>query len=271
MPSASTSQVLAATRQWLMPLVHVLLRCGITWRDFSELSKTTFVEVATERFGKRGRPTNVSRTAVLTGLMRREVRRQRQMLAEAPPAPRARVTKASLVLSAWHLHPEFLNRKTGKPARLPVLGESGSFEALVRHCGGMDVPLTTLVKELREAGAVRELADGRIEVLKRDYIPLPMDEHLVRRWGTVIADIGSTYLHNLTREASSPARFERAALNDRIAKQSLPAFRRFLEQEGQAFLERVDAWLTEHQVTDGSGEPPAERMRLGVGVYHIQD
>src|SRR5262245_15318424 len=271
MPSASTSQVLAASRQWLIPLVHVLLRCGITWRDFSDLSKTTFVEVATERFGKRGRPTNVSRTAMLTGLMRREVRRQRQLLATAPPAPRARVTKASLVLSAWHLDPEFLNRKTGKPARLPVLGESASFEALVHRCGGTDVPLTTLLKELREAGAVRELPDGRLEAMKRDYIPQPMDAALIRRWGTVIGDIGGTYLHNLTRDAKVPARFERAALNDRIAKHALPAFRQFLEQEGQAFLERLDAWLTEHQVTDGSGAAPTDAMRLGVGVYHIQD
>jgi hypothetical protein len=63
MASASTSQVLAASRQWLKPVVHILIRCGVTWREFSELAKTTFVEVATHQFGKRGRPTNVSRTA----------------------------------------------------------------------------------------------------------------------------------------------------------------------------------------------------------------
>src|SRR5262245_23632158 len=151
MPSASATQVLAASRQWLIPLVHVLLRCGITWRDFSELSKMTFVEVATDRFGKRGRPTNVSRTAVLTGLVRREVRRQRKILAGAPSAQSGHVTKASLVLSAWHLEPEFLNKKTGRPARLPLNGETASFSALVRLCAGTDVPATTLLKELREA------------------------------------------------------------------------------------------------------------------------
>jgi len=48
---------------------------GITWKDFAELAKATYVEVATQEFGKRGRPTNVSRTAVLTGLARREVRK----------------------------------------------------------------------------------------------------------------------------------------------------------------------------------------------------
>src|SRR5262245_35143157 len=109
MASASTTQVLAASRQWLRPVVHVLIRCGVTWREFSELAKTTFVDVATSQFGKRGRPTNVSRTAVLTGLARREVRKQRKALESAPRAPTGYVTKASLVLSAWHLDPEFLD------------------------------------------------------------------------------------------------------------------------------------------------------------------
>ena len=52
MASASTTQVLAATRQWLKPVIYILIRCGVTWRDFSELARTTFVEVATKQFGR---------------------------------------------------------------------------------------------------------------------------------------------------------------------------------------------------------------------------
>src|SRR5467141_1912261 len=121
MASASTTQVLAAARQWLKPLVHVLIRCGITWKDFAELAKATYVEVATEEFGKRGRPTNVSRTAVLTGLARREVRKQRERLAVTPEAWTGYVTKASLVLSAWHQDPKFLD-SDGKRAHLAMEG-----------------------------------------------------------------------------------------------------------------------------------------------------
>ena len=56
MALASSEQVLQATHQWLKPLAHVLLSCGITWREFAALARTTYVEVATENFGKRGRP-----------------------------------------------------------------------------------------------------------------------------------------------------------------------------------------------------------------------
>jgi hypothetical protein len=248
----------------------VLIRCGITWREFSELARTTFVEVATHRFGKRGRPTNVSRTAMLTGLARREVRKQREALESAPRAWTGHVTKGALLLSAWHLDPEFLDRK-GRPAPLAIEGRSGSFEALVRRCGGGDVPTSTLLKELRSAGAIRELADGRLEALRRDYIPHAMDEQLIRLWGTVLADIATTYAHNLTRTGKAPTRFERAAVNDRIAKSALPEFREFLEKEGQAFLERMDAWLTAHEVKDDGSGTKVETLRLGAGTYHIQD
>jgi len=269
MKPASTSHVLAATRQWLRPLVEVLLRCGVTWREFAELAKSVYVEVATQRFGKRGRPTNVSRTAVLTGLARREIRKQRKRIEAGPEPLTGYVTKGSLVLSAWHLDPQFLDA-AGKPALLPLAGEGASFEALLRRCGAGDIQPSTLLKELQSAGAVRKGADGRLEAMQRIYIPYSMDEELIRLWGTVLADIATTYVHNLTRSGKTPTRFERAAVNDRVRASALPEFRKFLNQEGQVFLERLDAWLTEHEAQDATGSTHAT-IRLGVGVYHIQD
>ena len=269
MTSATTSQALAAARQWLKPAIHVLLRCGVPWREFSELAKSVYVEVATSRFGKRGRPTNVSRTAMLTGLPRRDVRKQREKLADTDPGLTAYVTKASLILTAWHLDPEFLDA-AGKPVLLPLEGERASFVALMRRCGGGDVRPTTVLKELVSAGAVRARPDGRLQVLQRHYIPHAMDAELLRLWGTVLADVAMTYGHNLTRGPKESSRFERAAINDRIPAKVVAEFRQFLNQEGQAFLERVDAWLTAHQVT-AEERSSKDATRLGVGVYHIQD
>jgi hypothetical protein len=270
MTSANASQVLAATRQWLKPAIHVLLRCGVTWKEFSELAKSAYVEVATQKFGKRGRPTNVSRTAVLTGLARREVRKQRAHLLKAIPPLAGYVTKASLVLSAWHLYPEYLD-KNGKPALLRPDGEGATFATLLRRCGASDIRPSTLLKELLSAGAVRQRTDGRLEALQRSYIPHAMDEQLLRLWGTVLADVATTYAHNLAHEADAAPRFERAAVNDRVAANATEEFRQFLDREGQAFLERVDAWLTAHEISGTEGQPAAATLRLGAGLYHIQD
>ena len=269
MEVVTPSQALTVARQWLRPAIHVLLRCGVPWKEFAELAKSVYVEVATERFGKRGRPTNVSRTAVLTGLTRRDVRKQRVRLASAEPTPGGYVTKASLILSAWHHDSEFVDKK-GKPRVLPMEGDEASFVSLVKHCGGADVQPTTLLKELIAAGCVKRQPDGRLKVLLRDYIPHDMSLQTVRLWAERLADIGTGSAHNLTRSPKEPPRFERAAVNDRIPVPAMKEFREFLEQEGQAFLERIDAWLTAHQVA-ATDEPDAQLARLGAGVYHIQD
>jgi hypothetical protein len=270
MALASTDQILQSTHQWLKPLIHVLLNCGITWREFAQLARTTYVEVASENFGKRGRPTNVSRTAILTGLARREVRKQRQLLSERPNTLAGYVTKASLVLSAWHLDPDFRD-KTGRPAILRMKGRGKTFAALIGRCGGADVRPSTLLKELIAAGAVRARPDGRLEAIKRDYIPHTMDAQLVRLWGTVIADVAATYVHNLTRAGKTTKRFERSAVNDRMPMTALPGFARLLEHEGHAFLERVDKWLTAQQGKPAGRRGTGQKVRLGVGLYQIQD
>ena len=269
MATASPQEVLDTSRTWLRPLIHILIRCGVTWREFADLAKSTYVEVASQRFGKRGRLTNVSRTSVLTGLSRREVRRQRELLQATPAGPAGYVTKACLVLSAWHLDPEFTDA-SGQPLPLGIEGERASFAALVQRCAGSDVPTTTLLKELIEAAAVRTRPDGQLEVLARNYIPHPIDEQLIRLWGSAITDVATTTGHNLAKSVQVPTRFERAAVNDRVNAKAVAEFRTFLEQEGQAFLERVDAWLVEHQVAADS-EEEAQAVRLGVGAYQIQD
>ena len=268
MAAASRQQVLQSTRQWLEPLIHILLVCGITWREFSDLSKSTYVDVASKQFGKRGRPTNVSRTAVMTGLPRREVRRQREKLQQAPAPLPGYVTKACLVLASWHLDPDFLDKR-GKPASLKISGEKRSFEALVAKCGGSDVRASTLLKELVRAGAVSQRRDGRVQALMRDYLPHSMDEQLIRLWGSVLADLAKTYAHNMTRAAKSPARFERAAVNDRIPAAAVPEFLKLLNAEGQAFLERMDQWLTAHQIHPTDAQ--TRSVRLGIGLYQVQD
>jgi hypothetical protein len=272
MPSQDKETVIHATRRWLRPAIYVLLLCGVTWNEFCALAKSIYVEVATVRFGKRGRPTNVSRTAMLTGLTRRDVRLVRERAASGQPAVTIYASKASQILSRWHLDPEFID-KHGAPRALPIEGEGPTFLELLHRSGAGDIPVTTVIRELLSVKAIRKREDGRLEVLQRNYIPRATDEQLIRLWGTVLGDVANTYVHNITRTGRRAARFERAAKNERIPITLAPQFREFLEREGQAFLERVDMWLDEHQVDPEQVEEEANprTTRMGAGVYQIQD
>jgi hypothetical protein len=245
-----------------------LLKTGVTWKEFAELSRGVFLEVAEAEFGLRGRPTNVSRIALLTGMTRREVRRYRETAQPLRVDRRAEddLNHASRVLAAWHLDAEFID-ELGRPRVLAAEGEGGTFARLVRRYAG-DIPVTALVKELLRSNSIERCEDGRYRALRRFYMPRSMDAHAVERAGHVLADITTTVEHNLSRAEHEPSRFEGRAQNRHVDPHHLPAFRAFVEREAQAFLERCDDWLSLHEA---GGQTESLRMRLGVGVYAIQE
>jgi hypothetical protein len=260
--------ILTACRTWLRPVAGWLLRSGVTWKEFADLSRNVFVAAATEEFGIRGRPTNVSRVALLTGLARREVRRERLVTETKAPQAEEALNHASRVLSGWHLDADFLDAN-GRPLELAATGEGASFAALLKRYAG-DIPTTALVKELLKSRSIERLANGTYRVLRRYYMPRPMDGRSVERAGSVLADVVATVEHNLQRKPDEPSRFEGRAQNRHIDPRHLPAFRAFLEREGQGLLERMDDWLATHEVA-ADAAPDAPRLRLGVGVYAIND
>jgi len=269
MASEPTRPIVHACLRWLRPIARWLLKSGITWKEFAELSRTVFVAVAAEEFGLRGRPTNVSRIALLTGLTRRDVRRCREStLLDATRARRAEddLNHATRVLAGWHLDAEFID-ELGRPRPLPASGEGATFSALVRRYAG-DIPATALAKELLLSGSVIRTDDGSYLAVRRYYMPRAMDGQAVERAGHVLADLTTTLEYNLSRDASAPSRFEGRAQNRCVAPEHLPAFRAFMEREAQGFLERCDEWLSSHEAAPGAEGPS---MRLGAGVYMIQE
>lgn len=267
MDAQAERPIISACRRWLRPVARWLLRSGVTWKEFAELSRAAFVDTATEEFGLRGRPTNVSRVALLTGLARREVRRIRAESAERDPgAAEESLNHASRVLSGWHLDADFLDRD-GRPRVLPATGAAPSFEVLLKRYAG-DIPTTALVKELVKSGSIERLENGAYRALRRYYMPRAMDGRAVERAGSVLADLAATVEHNLSRTEREPARFEGRAQNRHIDPRHLPAFRAFVEREAQGLLERVDDWLATHEAGPDAAAAP---LRLGLGVYAIHD
>ncbi len=69
--------------------------------------------------------------------------------------------------------------------------------------------------------------------------------------------------------AQVPSRFEARATNTNIPATAMPAYREFVYQQGQEFLETVDAWLSAHELADAeAATTPVQR--IGLGLYWIQ-
>ena len=196
MDSLIKSTLLDACRLLLRPIASVVMKCGITWREFSELSKSVFVHVATDEFGIRGRPTNVSRVSLLTGISRKEVKRQRELIAKPEAAAQRKTTDATRLLSGWYQDSDFLD-EDGVPLPLSEHGAGLSFEMLFHRYGG-DTPHQTLLKELVSAGSVELSANGMLVARTRYHLPAPMNESFIQFLGTNLFDHANTLGNNLS-------------------------------------------------------------------------
>lgn len=261
--------IIGACRRVLRPIVRIMLRHGFVYRQFADLCKEVYVEVASDEYGLRGRPTNVSRTAILTGLDRKEVRRVRETLQQAnkPDENNMKRDRVSRVLSAWHQDEKY--SVSGSPIEL--LFESSdddlSFTSLCREYGG-DVGASALFRELKNADAIAEDEYGFLRPLARYYMPSKTDLAALDRASSVFEDLGNTVAHNLGRTENTAARFERRVTNTCIDVKARNAFRRYIEKLGQEFLENIDRWLSTHEA---SPDQKSQQIRLGLGMYWIED
>lgn len=258
------STLASACRALLRPIASVLMNAGMTWREFGELSKGIFVSVASDEFGIGGRPTNISRVSILTGISRKEVKRQRELLSEAKPVESRKTTDATRLLSHWHQDPEFMG-PGGEPLPLPITGSAPSFAALFERFGG-DTPEQTLLKELIRGGSVEKTASGHLIAKRRYHMPTNLDAGLLRFFGTNLFDHAETLRNNISPDGAEK-RFEGFAVDDRIDPAFVDEFNDYVEERGQQFLEEIDEWLNAHRLdTNSQSSSP---VRLGLGVYAI--
>lgn len=262
------SPIVNLARRILRPIIGILLRNGLHFGDFAAIARSLYVEVSADEFGIKGRRTNTSRIAMMTGLSRTQAKRELDMLDGHPDdgsnAPLDHVRHASRLLLGWHLDSRFASADA-EPRPLDLDGPGDTFETLYEVYSGKAVPATSMLKELIAVGAVEKLDNGKIVARARSYVPSATDPAALFRVGLAISDLATSANHNLYNSAKQRARFERFATNQLIPKKHVRAFQDYLAIEGQAFLERADDWLSEKE----SQADDEDVVRIGVGVYQV--
>ena len=178
----------------------------------------------------------------------------------------ANYNRAARVLTGWVRDAEFADA-AADPRALEVDGERG-FAGLVRRYSG-DMPARAVLDELLRVGAVQRLADGRIELRTRAYVPAQGDEEKLHILGNDVADLVATIDHNL-QHGGSDARFQRKVMYRGIAPQTLPAFRKLSAAQAQVLLERLDRWLAAQLESQPHADPGSAHARVGLGIYYFE-
>lgn len=256
----------------LRPLVRMLLRSGISYRQFDEIAKLAFVKESLASGAQPRVRTNVSRIAVRTGLSRKEVARIRDLIDSTGDAVPSRsgagfhTNQAARVLQIWHSDRRFLG-EDGRPKELVFDTAELSFAHIVKLVGG-DVPAGAVRAELLSAGAIEELKDGRLRVLKRHFIPGDLGEEMVVGFRHIVNPLLGALAHNCSVDKQD-AFLQRVAYSDSMSVAAIEDFRRHATELATVFIHSIDDWLGGHE--DKLYSPPQHRARVGVGVFYFEE
>src|SRR5262245_15191153 len=258
--------LLAAYRHLLTPLVRILLRNGISYLEFAEVTREVFVNVAGRDFTLPKRKISLSRIAIMTGLSRKEVARLAKEGGNRKALASSIFNRVTRVLQGWYTDADFTG-PYGVPLDLKFddLGRKISFTELVRRYSG-DMPARAMLDELIRVGACRiENESGLIRVLSRSYIPEKLDTESIRHFGSQTRCFIDTLDFNMRKSAPGRGRFERIVFaNEGLSPEDVDRFDNFLRERGHQFLVELDDWLAARQKPK-KGEAV---VHTGVGIYH---
>ena len=268
MQEQTRSNIFKALLLFLKPVARALLRAGIGHREFSEISKTAFVDVATTDYGLRGRPTNISRVAVMTGLTRKEVRRIRDKTEAGEGATVMRSTPMAEILHRWYTDRDFQGPK-GQPAVLRFDGSSGSFSDLVRKYGG-DIPPGAMRTELKRIQAVEETDNGELRLLKRNVSGMDVNERLINGLATVMYPAAITLATN-TSASASETWIHRSAATRYVRADDIPRLRRICSDRLVEFTESIDDLFVAYETLYEAEKSEDPQRAVGIGVFYFEE
>jgi hypothetical protein len=269
MQDDSQRQILDAFFVILRPIAKILLRCGIGYREFAEVAKAAFVDVASSEYGLRGRPTNISRVAVMTGLTRKEVRRLRDKIENGEHSVVVKSTPLCEVLHRWHSESEFLDNE-GKPKSLPFSGELGSFSSLVKRFGG-DIPPGAMRTELRRVGALEEIDDGSLNVVKRSVSPAGIQDKLIVSLVHGAFPLLSAVAHNVDPDRDAETWPQITAFTQSVRKSDMPRIRRISLDRLTDIAESFDDLFMAYETLHESERQAEDQNMVAVGVFYFED
>ncbi|NNE59283.1 MAG: hypothetical protein HKN35_00115 [Woeseia sp.] len=262
--------VLQALLIAIRPIAKMLLRNGIGFREFAEIAKAAFVDVSTKDYGLRGRPTNISRVAVMTGLTRKEVRRIRDKISSGEEALVIKSNPLGTVLHKWYSVPAYLS-DSGDPMVLPFDGSTPSFSQLVREFGG-DIPPGAMRTELRRIEAIREHENGDLEAIKRDVLPFETKDKLITGLVHGLYPMGAAIAHNTNPDIQDESWTQRTASTTGVRSEDISRIRRISRDRLVEFTDSIDDLFIAYETLQGEEKHSGDEgdAAVGVGVFYFE-
>lgn len=251
----------------LNPIVQILLRHEISYSEFVEIAKRSYVDVAYRYFSIPKRKKTYARVSVITGLNLKEVRRISNASEDEILTTKGPINRAKQVISGWIRDPDFVD-EYNKPIVLPLKDEPISFDELVHRYSG-DITSGAILDELLRVGAVVKIKNNSIKLVQEALIPKRSEEDMINIIAQHSSDLIKTGVFNMSHEAKD-AYFQRQVTYIDVPENVMDDFKYYSRKKSMELLTDFDRWLSENsnKKVNSSGDSTG---RVGVGIYYFRN
>ena len=258
-----------ALHRVLRPLVRLAIQSGITFPVLADLLRALYVDVATNDLLPDPRARTDSRVSLLTGVHRKELRRQR--VPAATPEPPA-LTLSSQVIGRW-LGTPALTDADGQPRPLPRLGTPPSFESLVADITRDIRPRALLDAWLDSGIATLDDAD-RVHLQAVAFVPQADRDMQLYYFARNLHDHAAAAAANVTAPGAPPC-LERSVHYDGLSPAAAQAMQAAAREVATAALLEVNrrALAIADADTAANAKPQTgpRHCRVNLGIYLLLD
>lgn len=278
MPDSNPNTVSHSIRQFMRPVVKLMLRNGIDLASCMGEVRRLYVDVAqdAEFASNKGKTDSkkkisVSRIALLTGINRKEVRRILDTKDDQDEPDRAYSNRAVRVISGWTKDRKFCD-ENGEPYVLSVGATNGErrFEDLVKAYSG-DLTARVILDELIRVGSVSEENPGKVSLVGKGYVPYQSNEAMLAEGSAAIRDLASTVAHNISRTDGEGTLLQLTVAYDDVPTERLRTLRAIVTRRAREFIEEQDQTISEFDRSRTPEPDSPGRHRIGVGLYLFED
>jgi hypothetical protein len=255
--------LLRSVGRLLRPLVRLAIGSGITYPVLADLLRDLYLDVALRDVLTDDKARTDSRVSLLTGVHRKQIRRQRNAAVEIAAEPEV-VTLTSQIIGRWLGATPFVS-DAGAPLPLPRSAASGapSFDALVESVT-KDVRPRAVLDEWLSEGLVHLDGDERVVLNVAAFIPRPGREEQLFYFGRNLHDHIAAASANVSAAGKAPF-MDRSVHYDGLAVAAAEQLETLGRDAAMRLL--IDINRAAMALADAHDPPVGTTRRVNVGIY----
>lgn len=261
--------LLHAARRVMRPFVRLMMHSGITFPVVADTLRKLFIDVAVNEILTDPKTRTDSRISLLTGVHRKEIKRLRQLPADASAEPDV-ITLAAQVVGRWLGTPGYVD-SLGRPlplSRFAASGAAPSFDSLIESITS-DIRPRAVLDDLIDHGIVTIDSDDRVRLTEDAFIPRPGGEEQLFYFARNLHDHIAAAVANVSA-ADAPPYLNRSVHYDRLTPAQAASLKAVARIEATKVLLEVNRRAIEIAAGDPAAEPEAAH-RVNFGVYVFDD